>query len=149
MSAAAGYKVTELSPAETYDALLATQDAIMIDVRTKAEWAFVGIPDLEQDGRSLLLAEWKRFPDMAQNTSFVDQIMDALGETRPSKIFFMCRSGARSMQAAHTLAEALSATGASGECINIAEGFEGDLGPDRHRGTIGGWKAAGLPWKQN
>jgi len=59
------------------------------------------------------------------------------------------RSGARSMQAARVMAAELSASGGRGECVNVAEGFEGDLGPERHRGTIGGWKAAGLPWKQN
>lgn len=149
MSEAAGYIVTEMSPAETYDALLKTDDAILIDVRTKAEWAFVGIPDLSAENRRLLLSEWKQYPDMAQNSDFVEDVMNALDGQLPSKLFFICRSGARSMQAAHAMAVSLSAKGGNGECVNVAEGFEGDLGPDSHRGTIGGWKAAGLPWRQN
>ena len=33
--------------------------------------------------------------------------------------------------------------------FNVAGGFEGPLDADRHRGTCGGWKAAGLPWIQS
>ena len=33
--------------------------------------------------------------------------------------------------------------------FNIEGGFEGDVGEDGHRGTVNGWKAAGLPWFQN
>ena len=33
-------------------------------------------------------------------------------------------------------------------CYNISEGFEGDKDAAAHRGTVGGWKVAGLPWKQ-
>jgi hypothetical protein len=32
---------------------------------------------------------------------------------------------------------------------NILEGFEGDLDDDRRRGTLGGWRRAGLPWVQS
>ena len=32
-----------------------------------------------------------------------------------------------------------------GPCYNVAGGFEGPPDGDRHRGTVGGWKAAGLP----
>jgi hypothetical protein len=33
-------------------------------------------------------------------------------------------------------------------CHNVAGGFEGPLDDDRHRGSVGGWKTAGLPWLQ-
>ena len=33
-------------------------------------------------------------------------------------------------------------------CYNVAEGFEGDKDASGHRGTVGGWKHAGLPWVQ-
>ena len=33
-------------------------------------------------------------------------------------------------------------------CFNVLEGFEGDKAADGPRGTIGGWKVAGLPWIQ-
>jgi hypothetical protein len=34
-------------------------------------------------------------------------------------------------------------------CFNVSEGFEGRLDPERHRGLVEGWKAAGLPWTQS
>ena len=42
---------------------------------------------------------------------------------------------------------ALTAAG-FGPCYNVAEGFEGDRDGDLHRGSVGGWKVAGLPWAQ-
>jgi rhodanese-related sulfurtransferase len=33
-------------------------------------------------------------------------------------------------------------------CYNVAGGFEGPANNERHRGKVGGWKAAGLPWIQ-
>jgi hypothetical protein len=35
------------------------------------------------------------------------------------------------------------------KAFNIADGFEGDLDAQRHRGQNKGWKAQGLPWKQS
>jgi hypothetical protein len=34
------------------------------------------------------------------------------------------------------------------DCYNVLEGFEGDRDPQGHRNTLGGWRAAGLPWIQ-
>jgi rhodanese-related sulfurtransferase len=59
-------------------------------------------------------------------------------------ILFICRSGGRSRAAA----AALTAAGYR-RCYNVAEGFEGNPDPERHRGKTGGWKAAGLPWVQD
>jgi rhodanese-related sulfurtransferase len=56
---------------------------------------------------------------------------------------FLCRSGARS----HSAAEAATRAGWR-ECYNVLEGFEGDKDAAHHRGTVGGWKKAGLPWIQ-
>jgi hypothetical protein len=33
-------------------------------------------------------------------------------------------------------------------CYNIADGFEDELDDHRHRNSVNGWKAAGLPWFQ-
>jgi rhodanese-related sulfurtransferase len=66
-----------------------------------------------------------------------------MGTDKDSELFFICRSGGRSKMAA----QALSALGFT-RCRNVKDGFEGPLDPDRHRGGLGGWKAAGLPWSQ-
>jgi rhodanese-related sulfurtransferase len=69
--------------------------------------------------------------------------LDAAGATKESELFFICRSGARSRMAA----EAMANVGYR-RCRNVADGFEGPLDADRHRGQVAGWKAAGLAWAQ-
>jgi len=54
----------------------------------------------------------------------------------------MCIRARRAAAAAATTAPGL------GPCSNVSEGFEGDRDGEGHRGRIGGWKAAGLPWAQ-
>ena len=60
-----------------------------------------------------------------------------------SKAVLLCRSGVRSIAAAKR------ATELGLEAYNILEGFEGDADPQGHRGTQGGWRLRGLPWRQN
>lgn len=141
--------VIELSPVDSWTTLEETADAALVDVRTRAEWAFVGVPDLSSLDRRLILSEWRVFPDMSRNEAFVEELLDGLGTKVPSRLLFICRSGARSMEAAQTVAAALAARGQTVECINVAEGFEGDLDERRHRGANNGWKARGLPWRQS
>ena len=117
--------------------------ATLIDVRTDAEWSYVGVPDLTRLGKQPLLVSWQRFPDMAINAEFIEMLHRA-GLSLDAANLFICRSGARSRAAALVMA----AEGFS-RCYNVAEGFEGDKDASQHRGTTGGWKAAGLPWIQS
>lgn len=135
----------DLSARETWDRLSREGAAQLVDVRTVAEWNFVGIPDLGPLERQSLLCEWQFFPP-APNPSFVQEVVDALKQTsyRPgAPLFFLCRSGARSRAAAIAMTEA-----GYGPCFNVGDGFEGALDQQRHRGTSAGWKAEGLPWRQ-
>jgi rhodanese-related sulfurtransferase len=121
--------------------------AQLVDVRTVAEWNFVGVPDLTSLGRQVHHIEWQQFPSMAPNTAFVPDVVTALeeaGADRGTPVLFLCRSGARSRAAAVALTEA-----GFTQAFNIANGFEGDLDSSRHRGLTSGWKAAGLPWRQS
>lgn len=140
--------VTECSPIEAWRGLETDESAQLIDVRTRPEWGFVGVPDLSPLGRKVLLHEWRQFPQMTVNPRFVEDVLDSLGGTPPATLFFICRSGARSMEAAHAVADACSRNGHRVTCVNVAEGFEGDLNQDRHRGKSNGWKARGLTWHQ-
>lgn len=119
----------------------------MIDVRTRAEWMYVGVPELTSIGKSLILAEWQSFPDQRVDAEFATRLQKILSDQEVSpdaEMFFICRSGARSKAAAQVMA----AMGFA-RCRNVADGFEGPIGPDRQRGRIAGWKAAGLPWVQS
>jgi rhodanese-related sulfurtransferase len=79
---------------------------------------------------------------MEVNAGFVEQLRLA-GFTPEQHIYFMCRSGVRSLAAA----QAAQAAG-FGHVFNVADGFEGNPDGEGHRGRIAGWKAAGLPWRQ-
>ena len=141
--------IYEVGPKETWDGLRNDKDAVLIDVRTHAEWSFVGLPDLSELGKELLLNQWAILPGMQQNPSFMDELDKQLDGAAPSKIYFLCRSGVRSLSAAHLVSEALAARGQSVDCVNIIGGFEGDLDQDRQRGNMNGWKNDGLPWRQS
>ena len=142
-------QVTEVDPTEAWAGLKDVADSVLVDVRTTAEWSFVGIPDLSDLGKQAMFVEWASLPGMQQNPSFLDGVMSQLEGAAPSTVFFLCRSGARSMAAAHLMSEAFAARGQAVQCVNVAEGFEGDLNADRHRGTLNGWKARGLSWRQS
>ena len=136
----------DISPAQAWDRLKGDARAQLVDVRTIAEWNFVGLPDLSGLGRRVHCVEWQGFPGGAQTPAFVEQAAQAVrtaGATQDTPVLLLCRSGARSRAAAM----ALTAAGFT-QAFNIASGFEGDPDEQGHRGTINGWKAAGLPWRQ-
>lgn len=140
-------RVDDVDVRQVWEALSADQDAVLIDVRTVAEWNFVGFPDLGSIGKRVLLVEWQRYPDMTVNTAFLDNLGEALadlGVDRDAALYFICRSGARSRSAAQA-----ALAGGYPQVHNVAGGFEGMLGPERHRGCVDGWKAEGLPWIQS
>ncbi len=142
---AAGY-AGDVSPAEAWDMLNQTPSAQLIDVRTRAEWSYVGLPDLSGIGRKPVLAEWQSFPDGARNMQFATEAEQALGASggdRDAPVLVLCRSGARSRAAAM----ALTARGYT-RAYNIANGFEGDHDEQGQRGHLNGWKADHLPWRQ-
>ena len=131
----------DLSPTESYTLLQEKTEACLIDVRTQAEWSFVGLPDLSSLGKQPILLEWQTYPTMAVNAAFAQQLSAQVGLEAP--MVFLCRSGARSAAAAATLTQ----MGAK-HAYNIAGGFEGDRDAAGHRGVTNGWKAEGLPWQQ-
>ena len=137
------------NPDETWAGLANKTGAILVDVRTNAEWSFVGIPDLSSLNKQVMLIEWKEFPTMAQNETFASQLMDNLNGTAPSDVYFLCRSGVRSLAAADLMINVFADQGWSVNCINVTEGFEGDVDPNGHRGKLNGWKASGLAWRQS
>lgn len=146
MGVSAEARIDEVSPTVVWERLKSDAKAVLIDVRTLAEWNYVGVPDLSAIGKKPILIEWQSFPDSAVDQSFVEKLITLLAEESVSKdadIFFICRSGVRSKAAA----QAMTKAGFS-HCRNVTDGFEGPLDPSRHRGRLGGWKAAGLAWAQ-
>jgi rhodanese-related sulfurtransferase len=119
----------------------------LVDVRTRAEWTYVGIPDLGPLGKRAVLVEWQTFPDQAVDPRFAERLsneLKSLGVQLEDDLFFICRSGSRSLAAARAMAAA-----GYRACHNVTEGFEGPLDHERHRSSQSGWKAIGLPWQQS
>lgn len=149
MCSASNPRIGEVLPSEAWKILETDPEAVLIDVRTRAEWAFVGLPDLGPLGKTLVQAEWVQLPDMSRNPHFVGEVMEQLGDFAPRRLLFLCRSGARSLKAAEAVDEYLGVLGQEAECINVLTGFEGDLDDNRHRGVKNGWKVEGLAWRQS
>jgi rhodanese-related sulfurtransferase len=133
----------DISATEAWDRLRNDPKAQLLDVRTVAEWNFVGLPDLSAIGRRVHCVEWQSFPSGAANPGFVVEASQALDDPR-SQVMVICRSGARSRAAAIALTQA-----GFTQAFNIAGGFEGDADGEGHRGGVNGWKAADLPWRQS
>ncbi len=133
----------DISPKQAWAMLAEEPDAVLVDVRTDAEWTYVGLPDLSSLGKRTIGVMWQSYPDMAVNGGFVDDVRKA--ELSPdAAVLLLCRSGVRSRAAAI----ALTASGFR-RCYNVADGFEGPCDARGHRGGAAGWKADGLPWEQN
>jgi rhodanese-related sulfurtransferase len=132
----------DVGPAAAWSALEGEPDSVLIDVRTQAEWNYVGLPDLSPIGKVVLRIQWQTWPDGSVNPHFADDVARA-GVTTDQPVYLLCRSGARSRSAA----QALTARGWA-RAFNIADGFEGPHDADKHRGSVAGWKHDGLPWTQ-
>jgi rhodanese-related sulfurtransferase len=133
----------DLTPRQAWDLLEQNPGAVLVDVRTEAEWNYVGIPDPTATGRELHLIEWVTSTGHP-NPDFVDQLKLAV-EQRPddAPVLFICRSGQRSLGAASAATDAGIAPS-----YNVVHGFEGGLDATGHRGGTG-WRAEGLPWRQS
>ena len=134
----------DITPLEAWKLLSDNPNAVLVDVRTDAEWRLVGVPDLSSLGREVVYIEWNTTGG-TRNESFVEELKErvpptAADEERP--VIFLCRSGNRSIGAA----EVATAVGIS-PAYNVLDGFEGHLDANGHRGETG-WRAVGLPWKQ-
>jgi rhodanese-related sulfurtransferase len=132
----------DLSPTEAWALLSSDPKAMLVDVRTPAEWSYVGVPDLSDLGKRPLFVPWVGFPDMQMNPDFTAHVEQSIPD-RTAPLLFLCRSGARSRAAAIAMTHCGYAS-----CYNVATGFEGNQDRQRHRGTVDGWKVADLPWVQ-
>ena len=133
----------DLRPTEAWELLKAEPAAQLVDVRTRPEWTFVGIPDLDSIGKKPVLLAWQAYPAMQINPAFAEELRRVVASPE-APLLFICRSGTRSRAAAETM----TAVGYR-RCYNVAEGFEGQVDVEGHRGRKAGWKAAGLPWHQD
>lgn len=137
----ASYAGDILAP-QAWEILSQDPQAMLVDVRTHPEWVYVGVPDVAALGRKLVTVSWLHYPMMMRNGTFLEDLRDA-GVRPDATVVLICRSGVRSRSAAQYLTANGFAT-----CYNVADGFEGQIDAEKHRG-VGGWRALGLPWQQS
>jgi rhodanese-related sulfurtransferase len=128
--------IENLSPQESWVMLQQNPSAVMVDVRTFMEHAYVGHPI------GAVHIPWKEAPSWELNPNFVAEVKKLVSDAN-APILLLCRSGQRSLSAA----QALEAAGYP-RLINIVDGFEGSLDANKHRNTTNGWRFCGLPWEQ-
>lgn len=129
----------DITPQESWRLLNDDPDAVLVDVRTEAEWRSVGVPDLSGIGKDVVFLEWvdssgRPNPDFAR---------DLAAKVPGGPVVFLCRSGNRSIPAAQTATQAGLAP-----AYNMVHGFEGGADAAGNRGATG-WKADGLPWARS
>jgi len=134
-------QIKRVTPPEAWRILNGDTQAVLLDVRSKVEYDYVGHP------AGALNVMWKDYPGWKENPNFVAEVKAALaargGDSAQRPLLAICRSGARSLAAA----KALAAAGYT-NLSNVEEGFEGDKDAHGHRCTVSGWRYHQLPWEQ-
>lgn len=134
--------------------LLQDPDTVFVDVRTRAEVAFLGIP--EEVDIHIPYMTMPMVPEFdAEKGTYALEInpdfplvfrawAEERGVGKDTAIVLMCRSGSRSARAANLLAD-LGYT----QVYSLIDGFEGDKAKEGlHKGerVVNGWKNTGLAW---
>jgi len=131
-----------LTPHNSWAMLKLESRSILIDVRTDAEYSFVGVVDISSLSKKTVYANWLLYPSLDLNPNFMVEL-ESKNFAKDQLLLFICRFGVRSKHAAIAMA-ALGYT----ECYNTVGGFEGDKNDTMHRSCENGWKHSGLPWVQ-
>ncbi len=129
-----------------------TPNAILIDVRSAAEYQFVGHP------LGSVLVPWLDVPEWQANPQvFIERVEVAIEQQMGAQtqikiktqiaqvpLMLICRSGIRSADAGRCLL-----THGFTQVGHVSSGFEGDLDEHNQRGALNGWRFDGLDWSQN
>lgn len=129
--------IDNLTPKQAWELLQQNHSAVLIDVRTQMEHAYVGHPP------GAVHIPWKEAPSWEINPNFINDVKKIV-PVKDAPILLLCRSGQRSLSAAKALEDA-----GYQRLINITDGFEGALDANKHRNQMSGWRFCGLPWEQS
>lgn len=134
--------IKSLDPISAHKFLNQYNNAVLVDVRCEIEYEYIGHP---VDAINIV---WKKYPGWKINETFAAEVDFAISNLRKSAkktpILLICRSGARSRDAAKCLSE-----NHYEELYNVEEGFEGDKNSEGRRSSSNGWRFHGLPWIQD
>ena len=130
------------------------QKALLIDVRSRAEVAFLGLPTaVDIHIPYMVMPMMASFNpergsyDLEMNPDFLSSFKEYAAErgiSQDAPIILMCRSGSRSARAADLLAD-IGYT----QVYSLVDGYEGDKakdGPHKGQRVVNGWRNSGLEW---
>jgi rhodanese-related sulfurtransferase len=167
LSSTTVFAFTDIEPEDANDMLAYNPNTYILDVRTPAEWSWVGHPGkdkcgngdfLEQPTRRVINIPWVVWEYVPQNeeygeapNKFFDE--EVVRQFSPGDtIIIMCRSGGKSVSAAneleaptHPACKRLEELGFY-DVYNMLEGFEGGKDEYGYRTLEAGWKNKGLPY---
>lgn len=130
--------IDEKTPQETWSQLKSDVSAVLIDVRTPQEWDRIGYPDLLSLGKDVLRVSVQNIVGERNDKFVLD--LKAAGIQPTQNLYFICRSGKRSLLAADLAQQAGFLN-----VINVKDGFEGPADQTGRTGTVAGWLAEKLP----
>lgn len=143
-----------LTAKDAYKMKSENTDVLLVDVRTRAEISFLGMPQISDANIPYMMAEdWGTWDEkkenfkLAPNSGFLlsmEELLKTKGASKDTKIIVLCRSGSRSAKAANLLAK-----NGYTNIFSVIDGFEGDKeknGELKGQRVVNGWKNSGLPW---
>jgi rhodanese-related sulfurtransferase len=140
----------DVTPQDAYTMATTDANVFILDVRTPAEWLWVGHPGANKLDEGAALAgkvinvsykiDYKG--GMIINPSFMSDVSELLNGSDNPTLITMCRSGKRSVAAATLLEE-------NGfNALNMITGFQGGKDAAGYR-TVSGWAIDGLPYNNS
>jgi len=143
-----------LTAKEAYQMKTKDSHILFLDVRTRAEVAFLGMPKIADFNIPyMMVGDWDTWNDkkknfkLTPNSGFLSTLEDKITAkklTKNSQIILICRSGSRSAKATNLMAQA-----GYKQVYTVVDGYEGDKAKKgMHKGqrVVNGWKNADLPW---
>lgn len=146
-SVGTAYAFEGVTPRTAHDLTRQEDNVFIIDVRTAAEWIWVGHPGPNNLSKGEELAGKvvnisyliERNGEKVFNNQFLGDVRKAFGDSPDVTLIMMCRSGKRS-KAAAILLEAEGYT-----VMNMESGFQGNKDIYGYR-TVDGWAMDGFPY---
>ncbi len=131
-----GQDILEITSREAYEMITRDPAVRLVDVRSIAEYYFVGHPPT---AANVPLTFWdEKAQALVGNDHFVEDIK---ARYKPEEsLVFICRSGGRSLKAAQ-----LARAAGFSHVASVKDGFEGEKDARGYR-TVKGWKNSGLPY---
>ena len=112
-------KPIKIKAIEAFDFLSKKINSHLIDTRSDIEWKTTGIPDLSSINKETYLINWGPVLDQTFFEQYKKFLLISFNQN--DSLFFICRSGSRSLMAAKCAIEF-----GFKNCFNIFDGFDNE-----------------------